>query len=111
MFHFLSGAGTHVDGRWMWARIKGETERDLGSVGLGGVVAYRPALIMGGPGELSRYRTEAVLRPLEFLYRPFRGFSVRTRELGAAMVQAAVDGRREGVLENRDLRRMAAGTR
>ena len=29
VFHFLSGAGTNVDGRFMWARVKGVAERDL----------------------------------------------------------------------------------
>lgn len=105
--HFLSGAGTSVNGRFMWSRIKGEAERDLSAAGLGGAVHYRPALIVGDGSVQSRYTMEKLLRPLEFLYRPLKGFSIRTTEFGWAMIQATVEDIREAVLENRDLRALA----
>ena len=39
IFHFLSGEGASLDSRFMWARVKAETERDLADVS---------ALIAGG---------------------------------------------------------------
>jgi uncharacterized protein YbjT (DUF2867 family) len=107
VFHFLTGAGTNVNGRFMWARIKGEAERDLSAMGLGGAVHYRPALIVGQASEEPRYAMEKWMRPLEFLYRPFKSFSIRTGEFGCAMIQAMVEGLTDAVLENRDLRVLA----
>ena len=107
VMHFLSGAGTNVNGRFMWARIKGEAERDLSTMGLGGAVHYRPGLIVGVGSEQSRYASERLLRPLEFLYRPFKALSLRTQEFGQAMIQATVEGLTDAVLENRDLRALA----
>ncbi len=107
VIHFLSGAGTNANGRFMWARIKGETERDLSQMGLGGAVHYRPGLIVGHRSEKPRYTTEKLLRPVEFLYRPFRGLSIRTYEMGQAMIQATVEGVTDAILENRDIRALA----
>lgn len=107
VMHFLTGAGTKLNGRFMWARVKGEAERDLSNMGLGGAVHYRPALIVGHGSMRARYAMERLLRPLEFLYRPLRGLSIRADEFGQAMIQATVEGLTEGVLENRDLRTMA----
>lgn len=107
VIHFLSGAGTNANGRFMWARIKGETERDLSGMSLGGAVHYRPGLIVGHGSMKSRYMAERLLRPLEFLYRPFKGLSIRASEFGQAMIQATIDGLTDAILENRDLRALA----
>jgi hypothetical protein len=107
IFHFLSGAGTNVNGRFMWARVKGEAERDLSRMNLGGAVHYRPGLIVGDGVTKSHYTMERLLRPLEFLYRPLKGLSIRTSEFGQAMIQATIDGMTDAVLENRDLRDLA----
>ena len=107
VFHFLSGAGTKVDGRFMWARVKGETERDLTGMGLGGTVHYRPGLVFGSGDEKPRYRTEGYLRPFQPFFRGFRGISIRAEEFGQAMLQAMIEGLKAGTLENRDLRALA----
>ncbi len=91
----------------MWARIKGEAERDISGMGLGGAVHYRPGLIVGDGSTKSRYMSERLLRPLEFLHRPLKGLSLRTSEFGRAMIQATVDGLTDAVLENSDLRELA----
>src|SRR3954465_5701352 len=44
-FHFISGQGTRLDSRMMWARVKAETERDL--LDLMEAVCWRPAFIDG----------------------------------------------------------------
>src|SRR5262249_44659761 len=46
-FYFISGQGTNVSSRLMWARVKGETERDL--IAEAGAVCFRPAAIDGVP--------------------------------------------------------------
>ena len=60
-FHFISGQGTSVDSRFMWARVKGETERDL--MAQFDAVCWRPAAIDGVPSQ-SEPRLFKVLRPL-----------------------------------------------
>ncbi len=107
VIHFLSGTGTNVNGRFMWARIKGEAERDLSRLGLGGALHYRPGLIVGDGSTKSRYTMEKLLRPLEFLYRPFKSLSIRAGEFGQAMIQATIEGLTDAILENRDVRGLA----
>lgn len=103
--HFISGAGTNVGSRMMWARVKGETEAALGQVGLGGLVCWRPGMILAD-------RSSA---PMSLPWRVLHGAigrvkvlpSVSATELGHAMLQATFDGLREGTLENREIRAMA----
>jgi hypothetical protein len=45
VFHFINGKGTCLDSRFMWARVKAETERDFMS--LVNAVCWRPAFIDG----------------------------------------------------------------
>src|SRR3954447_2657241 len=72
-FHFLSGRGASVGSRFMWARVKGETEREL--MDLVEAVCWRPAAIDGMPSEREplKYR---LLRPVLRIFRPFRGLYV-----------------------------------
>jgi uncharacterized protein YbjT (DUF2867 family) len=46
-FHFLSGMGADTTGktRMMWARVKGETENELQTIGLRRLTIWRPAYI------------------------------------------------------------------
>jgi uncharacterized protein YbjT (DUF2867 family) len=73
VFHFISGQGTRLDSRFMWARVKAETERDL--LSLTNAVCWRPAFIAGelSPNSPRLYR---ILRPFAKLLKPFRGLYV-----------------------------------
>ena len=108
VFHFVSGSGTS-ERSWMhWARVKAETERDLSALGLGGCVHWRPAMIVpeAPPDRLSwaQQLGAAAVRPLAFL----PDLSIANTALGAAMLEATLAGRREGVIENREIRALAA---
>lgn len=59
-FHFISGQGTRLDSRMMWARVKAETERDL--IDLAGAVCWRPAFI-DGEDSANSPRLYQALRP------------------------------------------------
>ena len=48
VFQFISGASTRIDSRYMWARVKAETERDLLADGHP-ANCWRPASIDGVP--------------------------------------------------------------
>ena len=110
ILHFLSGSGTDPTGRsrWMWARVKGETERALQRLGLGGVVCWRPGYIHPAVAPEGRQFAERLARVLYPLLRPFPGLSIAQHEFGQAMLQATLEGQREGVMENRDIRAAAA---
>lgn len=108
VFHYLSGDGAGVDSRFMWARVKAETERELAA--LLPAVSWRPAYIDGGPTQ----RGPALFQ----LVRPFfRALSfvpsiyVTSEDIGRAMLQAAKENMRTGVVDNRQIRMLAERTR
>lgn len=106
-FHFVSGSGTSLESRMNWARVKAETEQALGELGLGGCVCWRPAGILHEvkPDRMTAYHRMGVA--VGALLRGFRSLSVGNRAIGDAMLQATLDGRREGIIENREIRDLA----
>lgn len=105
-FHFVSGQGTGLGSRFMWARVKAETERDL--MEEVGAVCWRPAFIDGEPSQ-SAPRLYQAMRPVFRVLRPFRGIYVDGRDIGRAMLRATREGVRRRIFENREIRAMAAG--
>jgi uncharacterized protein YbjT (DUF2867 family) len=105
MFHFISGSGAHLDSRFMWARVKAETERDLMTEFDG--VCWRPASIDGMPSA-SEPMAYKVMRPLaRLVLKPFRSLYVTGEDIGLAMAQATIDGARRRVFENAEIRDLA----
>lgn len=107
VFHFISGQGTRLDSRMMWARVKAETERDL--LDLGNAVCWRPAFIDGAvsPASPSGPRAYQAIRPLFRLLKGFRGLYVSGEDIGRAMIRATVEGVRGRTIENREIRDIA----
>ena len=103
-FHFVSGAGTGIDSRFMWARVKAETERDL--IDLIGAVCWRPGAVDAAPSP-STPRIYGLVRPFFPLLRPIRSLYVTGEDLGRAMLQATVEKQRARVIENREIRDLA----
>ena len=103
-FHFISGQGTRLGSRMMWARVKAETERDLQEVI--DTVCWRPAFIDGEASESAPWIFQAV-RPLFRLLSPIRVLYVSGRDLGRAMVQAAAGNVRGRTIENAEIREIA----
>jgi nucleoside-diphosphate-sugar epimerase len=103
-FQFISGTGTRIDGRFMWARVKGETERDL--IALVGANCWRPAFIDTDPSD-SGPRLVQILRPLFRVLKPFPNLYVHGQDLGRAMLQATVENMRGHVIENVEIRDIA----
>jgi uncharacterized protein YbjT (DUF2867 family) len=105
-FHFLSGQGARLDSRMMWARVKAEAERDL--IGLTGAVCWRPGFIDGATSQ-SAPRIYQAMRPLFRLLRGFRSLYVTGEDIGRAMLQATAEGMRGRIVENAEIRDIAAG--
>jgi uncharacterized protein YbjT (DUF2867 family) len=105
VFHFISGQGANLRSRFMWARVKAETERDL--LEQFDAVCWRPASIDGIPSasEPAMYKA---LRPVaRLLLRPFRSLYVTGEDIGLAMLQTTVDGIRGRIFENAAIRDLA----
>jgi uncharacterized protein YbjT (DUF2867 family) len=105
VLHYISGQGTRLDSRMMWARVKGETERDLPPIV--DTVCWRPGYIDGGVTNRSGPRLYRAIRPAFRLLRGFRSIYVTSEDIGRAMLQATLENLRGGVLENRRIRELA----
>lgn len=105
-FHFLSGEGASVNSRFMWARVKGETERDLQPFE---AICYRPALIDGMPSQ-SEPTLYKLMRPFGrvFLSR-FRSAYVTGGDIGRAMLAVSAAGTRGQIIGNAEIRDLADG--
>ena len=99
-FHFVSGNGTSLESRFMWARVKAETEEALKMFGLASVVCYRPAAILSNRLPSRAPASLRVAYPLIRLLRYVRAWSVDANDLGLAMLQCQVEGVRDRTLEN-----------
>jgi hypothetical protein len=109
-FLYVSGAGT--GGKAMWAQVKGRTEDALLAL-FPSAYMVRLAALRGMHGEVPRARwvriAYAVLSPiLPLLGAIAPGAVISTEELGRAMIRVARQGAPKRVLENRDLRVLAA---
>jgi uncharacterized protein YbjT (DUF2867 family) len=104
-FHFISGRGTRLDSRMMWARVKAETERDL--IEEVGAVCWRPAFI-DGETSASGPRLYQWLRPVFRVLAPFRSLYVAGGDIGRAMIEATVEKQRGRIIENPEIRAIAS---
>ena len=104
VFHFISGKGTSMNSRFMWAHVKAETERDL--MALVNAVCWRPAFI-DGESSNSSPRLYRVLRPALRLLKPFRSLYVDGQDLGRAMLKATLENIRGRMIENAEIRDLA----
>ena len=90
VFHFISGEGASLTSRFMWARVKAETERDL--LQLGPTVCYRPAYI-DGSGSASEPTMYKFIRPIfSTMLRPFPQMYIKAVDIGRAMLSATRSG-------------------
>jgi len=109
-FIYVSGAGTDstAKGRSMWARVKGRTENDLLQLGFKAAYMFRPGFIQPLDGIKTKTPVYAflygVLAPLyPFLKAVAPNYVTNTRQVGRAMVEAALHGAPKTHLENRDI--------
>ena len=104
VFHYLSGDGAKIDSRFMWARVKAETERELQTIIP--TICWRPAYIDGGDAQRGPmlYR---LIRPMFRAARFVRTIYVASDDIGRAMLETANDKRQTGVIVNREIRDLA----
>ena len=109
-FIYVSGAGTDSTGRsrFMWARVKGETENALLQLPFKAAYMFRPAFIQPLHGVSSKTRLYkalyAVMGPLYPLLRDlFPKYVTTSQQVARAMLEVAKRGAPKRVLENQDL--------
>jgi uncharacterized protein YbjT (DUF2867 family) len=103
-FIYVSGAGTNIGSRQMWARVKGRTEADLAALPFRKEYNFRPAFMKAFPGQEnlnSWYYAVAWLYPLVKLIYP-AGVST-LKQVGTAMINSVLAGYPKNVLEVKDI--------
>jgi uncharacterized protein YbjT (DUF2867 family) len=110
VFQFISGKSTRLDSRYMWARVKAETERDLLAIGHP-ANCWRPAAI-DGPASASEPMLFTLARPVvRVVFGPFRSLYVKAEDIGIAMLAATTARMRGRILENTEIRDLADAAR
>lgn len=104
VFHYLSGRSASLDSRFMWARVKAETEVEV--MEKFGAVCWRPGSIDGADSD-NAPAVYQVLRPLTRLFKPFRSLYIKGEDIGYAMLQATAEGTRKRIYENPEMRTLA----
>jgi len=111
-FCYISGSGTDSTekGRTMWARVKGKTENDLIKLPFKKVYAFRPGYLhptKGLKNTLKYYAYVGWMYP--FFRTVFPSFVTTLKELGLAMITAALKQPEQKVIEVKDIVRLAKG--
>jgi len=104
-FHYISGKGTDAHSRMEWARVKAQAEQDL--IALTDADCWRPAYIDAKPMP-SMPKLYAWFAPLGRLAKPFPGLYVHGHDLARAMLQATKENLRRRIIENAEIREIAA---
>lgn len=104
-FHYISGQGTKPGSRMFWSQVKAQVELDL--IQLVAADCWRPAFIDAKPSS-TLPKIYALLHPIGRLLTPFPGLYIDGRDLGRAMLQATVEKLRRRIIENREIREIAA---
>jgi uncharacterized protein YbjT (DUF2867 family) len=107
-FVYVSGAGTNPNGRQMWARVKGRTEREIIEM-LPNGYAFRPGIIQPTHGVRSKTRLYNTIYTLTgpvipLLERVAPRYVTTTDRLGRAMLRAARTGFPDHIVDNIQLR-------
>jgi uncharacterized protein YbjT (DUF2867 family) len=103
----VSALGANPDSGIFYNRVKGEMEIAVRAAGVPATIFFRPSLLSGPRAEVRRGERIGevigkVLGPLLGKYRPIHADLV-----AAAMVRAALEDRRSGVIESGEIRRLA----
>ncbi|HMQ77679.1 MAG TPA: NAD-dependent epimerase/dehydratase family protein [Flavobacteriales bacterium] len=104
-FIYVSGAGTNLHGRQMWARVKGRTEQELSTLGFRQQFNFRPGLMTLTPGMRNPKWWMRVLVPAFAVLMPWVTCSMK--QVGLAMIHAVQRGYPKNVLEVKDIKALA----
>jgi uncharacterized protein YbjT (DUF2867 family) len=109
---FISGAGTNIDSRQMWARVKAEAENAMLALPWKSAHMFRPGIIQPVKGVTSGVTSYRVMYALIGWSLPlFRkiapGLVTTTEILGRALIRVGRDGHPKSILESADINEIA----
>lgn len=110
VFNFISGSHTDSTekGRMMWARVKGKTENALLKLPFKAVYTFRPGFMKPTEGQRN---VKSLFKAMVFLYPVLRFVfpALTMKQVGLAMINAAIKGYAKPILEIKDIKELAAG--
>jgi uncharacterized protein YbjT (DUF2867 family) len=104
-FHYISGQGTTPNSRMFWSQVKAQVELDL--MALLAADCWRPAFIDAKPSA-TLPKLYAFFHPIGRLLKPCPSLYIHGHDLGRAMLQATVEKLRNRIIENPEIRQIAA---
>jgi hypothetical protein len=112
-FCYVSGTGTDSteQGRVMWARVKGKTENNLAKLPFKAIYLFRPGLMKPTKGQKNVkpfFKIVAWPYPLWKVLFPLAVCTLK--DVGLAMINAALNGYSKQILENSDITQLARTT-
>ena len=112
-FHFVSGMGADRTGRarMMWARIKGETEASLLTLGMRRLVIWRPGFIRVPGGRTAPSASERLGALLSPLLRLLPNMTNTTVQIARAMLAESAKPGPGATFHARDINRLARDSR
>lgn len=113
MTFYVSGAGTDIGGRAMWARVKGRTEAALERLPFKAVYLFRPGFVRPMNGIVSKTRLYRLIYALaapvaSLVSAASPDLVTSTRKLARAMIAIARYGYQPRVLTNREINEVAS---
>jgi uncharacterized protein YbjT (DUF2867 family) len=112
VFCYVSGQGTNINGKAMWARVKGRTEKELTQLPFKKVVLFRPGYIQPLRGIRSStgwydtiYKVTGPLYPV--LKKWFPNTVTNTTSVGIAMINCLFTDTHPQILTNADINQLA----
>lgn len=107
-FLYLSGGGADPTGKswWMWARVKGEAENQLGAFGLHRLFCVRPGYIHPESAD-RRPGVGGALTSALFPVLDAFSSAIRSVDLARAMIELTLSDAAGGLYDNRGLLAMA----
>jgi hypothetical protein len=112
MFCYVSGQGTDINSKLMWARVKGRTEQVLTQLSFRKVVLFRPGYIQPLRGITSAtvwynliYKVTAPFYPA--LKNLFSNAITNTTNVGLAMINCLLVDDHPNIMSNKDINKLA----
>jgi len=103
-FTYVSGAHTDINGKQMWARVKGKTEADLMKLPFKQVFAFRPGgmtIVPGQKNQLKLYNYIGWILPVLKFFSP--NAVSKLGDVGTAMIRVTQNGYAKKILEVSDI--------
>ena len=110
-FCYVSGTGTDKNSNTMWARVKGETESALLTLGFKQSYMFRPAYIQPLNGIKSKTAIYNIILPITKSLYPaikwlYPNYTTTTSQLAQSMIKVAKSGFSSAIVEAKDIDKM-----